>query len=106
MSTMRRKGDKAKYSFADAGCLGRECFQPGMLQHRGAVLSGSRNTGSPDSACCMRRAYHGCPDGPVGERIEECDCDGKPHEHHLVAGLPLIDVGLVAQRKKEGWRAS
>jgi hypothetical protein len=60
----KRKGDKARYSFKDARCIGRSCWAPGMYQHRGAILSGSRNTGSPDSPCCMTRAYHGCPDGP------------------------------------------
>lgn len=103
--TIRKKGDKARYSFIDAGCLGRECFSPGMFQHRGATLSGSRNTGSPDSACCMRRAYHGCPEGPVGAREAECDCAGRPHPHHVVSGLPLIQVELVKKRKAEGWVA-
>ena len=100
---LRRKGDKNRYEFIDAGCLGRSCFQPGLYQHRGAVLSGSRNTGSY-SPCCMCRAYHGCPSGPVGEREEECDCLGKPHGTHRISGLPVIDPVLVAQRKKEGWR--
>ena len=105
MSTIRRKGDKNKYDFANAGCLGRECFQPGLFQVRGATLSGSRNTGAK-RACCMRRAYHGCPDGPVGQEIVECDCEGKTHENHVKVGLPLIDLELVKKRKAEGWKAS
>lgn len=31
-----------------------------MFQHRGATMSGSRNTGD-ETACCLNRAYHGCP---------------------------------------------
>jgi hypothetical protein len=103
---IKKKGQKISYIFADAGCLGRTCFQPGMFQHRGATLSGSRNTGSPDSACCMRRAYHGCPSGPVGEMQVECDCPGKPHDFHTVSGLPLIDLELVKIRKKDGWKSA
>jgi hypothetical protein len=44
--TIRKKGDKTQYSFVDAGCLGRECFAPGMYQHRSPLSGGgSRNTG-------------------------------------------------------------
>ncbi len=102
--TFRKTGDKRRYAFVDRGCLGRTCFQPGMYQHRGATLSGSRNTGSEDSATCMHRAYHGCPDGPVGARVEECDCPGHPHNCHNVSGLPLVDLELAKLRKKEGWK--
>src|ERR1700719_2996204 len=94
----KRKGDKLRYEFVDAGCIGRECFQPGLYQHRGATLSGSRNTGA-ESPCCMRRAYHGCPGGPVGSREEPCDCEGKPHVAHMVEGLPEIVQVLVKARK-------
>jgi hypothetical protein len=102
---LKRKGDKLRYEFVDAGCLGRECFQPGVYQHRGATLSGSRNTGEM-TPCCMRRAYHGCPSGPVGEREEECDCPGKPHGTHVIQGLPEIMPLLVKERKAVGWRAA
>jgi hypothetical protein len=101
---LRKKGDKTAYEFVDLGCIGRECFAPGLFQHRGATLSGSRNTGE-HTACCMRRAYHGCPDGPVGASEAECDCPGKPHPHHIISGLPVIDPELVKKRKAEGWKA-
>jgi hypothetical protein len=106
---LRQKGSKLAYEFLDLGCLGRTCFQPGLFQHRGATLSGSRNTGSPDTACCMCRAYHGCPSGPVGQVQEACDCppnaDGnRPHPCHVKVGLPLVDPELTKKRKEEGWR--
>jgi hypothetical protein len=106
---LRQKGSKLAYEFLDLGCLGRTCFQPGLFQHRGATLSGSRNTGAPDTACCMCRAYHGCPDGPVGAEELECDCpvgaDGsRPHPCHIKVGLPLVDPELVKKRKEEGRR--
>ncbi len=80
MSILRRKGDKAKYSFLDRLCIGRECFAPGMFQHRGATMKGSRNTGT-ESPCCMNRAYHGCP-----------------------SGLLEFDAKLAKERKEKGWR--
>jgi hypothetical protein len=55
------KGDKNRYSVAGDHCIGCVCLQLGLYQHRGGTMSGSRNTGQY-SACCMRRAYHGCPD--------------------------------------------
>jgi hypothetical protein len=99
--TLRRKGDKNKYSFVDLGCLGRGCFAPGMYQHRSPLsCGGSRNTGSPDSPCCLNRAYHGCPSGPVGETIEK-----EPSGREITrAGLPVIDEQLMRTRKKDGWR--
>lgn len=60
MTTIRVKGDKNKYSVLNTQCIGCECLALGQYQHRGATLSGSRNTGAY-SACCMTRAYHGCP---------------------------------------------
>ncbi len=82
MTTLRKTHDKNKYDFLNADCLkARGCFQPGVYQHRGATLSGSRNTGD-ESACCMRRAYHGCPDEV---------------EH---------DDGLRKERKAIGWRVA
>jgi hypothetical protein len=66
---------------AEAGCLGRPCFAPGSYQHRGATISGSRNTGAY-SDCCMNRAYHGCP-----------------------MTMPPVDQELMRGRKKEeGWK--
>ena len=49
------------YTFSDTRCIEAACWAPGMYQHRGATMSGSRATGSPDSPTCMNRAYHGCP---------------------------------------------
>jgi hypothetical protein len=58
-----RKGDKRKYSFRDKSCVGLSCWAPGMYQHRSPMAcGGSRNTGSPDSPCCLNRAHRGCPD--------------------------------------------
>ena len=48
------------YAALDAQCPKRWCWQPGDYQHRGASVSGSRNTGAV-TRCCLRRAYHGCP---------------------------------------------
>src|SRR5271166_3795424 len=99
-----RKGSKVRYSFADSECLGRECFAAGMFQHRSPLsCGGSRNTGSPDTPCCLNRAYRGCPDGPVGAQTIHCDCEGSPHESHQVVGLPTSSKELAASRKKEGW---
>jgi hypothetical protein len=67
--TFKRKGDNNRYSFVDARCIGRECWAPGLFQHRAPLAGGgSMNTSSPPTPCCMNRAYHGCPDGPEGER--------------------------------------
>lgn len=79
MTILRKKYDKNKYEFRDAECLKAECFQPGEYHHRGATSSGSRSTGKT-SPCCMRRAYHGCPNDVV-----------------------YMD-DLLKKRKEEGWR--
>lgn len=79
MMIFRRKGDKHRYDFLDADCIGRPCWSPGIYQHRGATMSGSRNTGAY-SACCMHRAYDGCP-----------------HP------LPGCGAELAKARRKEGW---
>lgn len=79
---LRRTHDKSRYDFLSLDCLGRRCFAPGNYEHRGATLSGSRNTGRY-SACCMNRAYHGCP-----------------HP------LPDVDKAMATQRKKDGWKKS
>jgi hypothetical protein len=104
---IRRKGEKTRYDFVDANCLGRECFAAGMYQHRSPMsCGGSRNTGSPDSPCCLNRAYRGCPAGPMGEEVLPCDCDGKPHDNHTVQGLPLVDKRLLKERMAQGWRVA
>ncbi len=103
----RRKGEKVKYAFVDADCIGRECWAAGMYQHRSPMSGGgSRNTGSPDSPCCLNRAYHGCPDGPVGQQELPCECEGTPHKSHTLVGLPIFDPDLARKRKAEGWRAA
>ena len=97
----RRTGDKHRYSFVDERCIGRECWAPGMFQHRSPLsCGGSRNTGSPDSPCCMNRAYRGCPSGPDGER-EEMDPN---YAKITIQGKPLYQIELARQRKTEGWR--
>lgn len=90
---IRKVRQPTRYEFLHADCLGRQCFAPGMYQHRSPLsCGGSRNTGSPDTPCCLNRAYHGCPRGPVGAVLG------------LTAGLPVIDVTLLRKRKAEGWR--
>lgn len=49
----------------DAQCPKRWCWAPGRFEHRGATLSGSRNTGTFSSEC-LNRAYRGCPQ-PIPE---------------------------------------
>jgi len=101
MTNFKKKGDKRKYNFVDHLCIGRKCWSPGMYQHRSPMsCGGSRNTGSPDTPCCMHRAYHGCPEGPVGETTE-VDDEGNQCVH---VGLPEVETSLVKIRKAEGWR--
>jgi hypothetical protein len=120
----KRKGDKARYSFIDAKCIGRPCWSPGMYQHRSPLSGGgSRNTGSPDTPCCLNRAYRGCPEGPDGERMETCpNCKGTKllsvggdtfrcdnclgHESWLVTGLPVYQIELAKERKAQGWKTA
>jgi hypothetical protein len=109
----RKMGEKTRFRFINARCIGRWCFVPGMYQHRSPVAGGgSRNTGSPDTPCCLTCAYRGCPNGPDGEHIEACvECSGAEciycggtgviHYH----GLPEYDAKAAKQRKADGWRA-
>lgn len=60
MAKVRQTGKKEVYRVADAKCLGCACFAPGEYQHRGATMSGSRNTGAT-SRLCLTQAYRGCP---------------------------------------------
>lgn len=84
MIELRRKGERIRYSFLDRDCLGRRCFAPGMYQHRSPLsCGGSRNTGSPDSPCCLNRAYRGCP---------------QP--------LPTPNVETTRKHKREGWKVA
>ncbi len=102
MSIFRRKGDKNGYNFLNDRCIGRECWAAGMYQHRSPLsCGGSRNTGSPDSPCCLNRAYRGCPDGPDGER-KEFDTDLGQEVIHV--GLPEYKPELAKKRKSDGWR--
>jgi len=127
MAYFKRKGEKAKYGFADRHCIGRECWSPGMYQHRSMMAGGgSRNTGSPDTPCCMNRAYRGCPAGPVGETKEKCyECKGEGvipnlefqgegpqfipcpvcigYKEITIQGLPLVSIELSKERKSQGW---
>lgn len=84
MTDFKRKGDRARYSFSGPRCIeAAACWAPGMYQHRGATMSGSRNSGSPDTPCCLNRAYHGCPQ-PEDAR------------HY--------DQRFAKLRRKEGWK--
>lgn len=74
------------------------------------------NTSSPDSPCCLNRAYRGCPDGPVGERKDVCkSCLGESsegstcaacggHGYILTVGLPSYQKELATKRRAEGWK--
>lgn len=102
--TFKRKGDKARYAFLDAKCIGRTCWSPGMFQHRSPLsCGGSRNTGSPDSPCCMNRAYRGCPHGPDGRRTE---FDEQLQQMVTIGGVPQPDPELSKKRKAEGWKVA
>jgi len=115
MAFFRKSGEKTKFYFVDERCIGRECWAPGLYQHRGATLAGSRNTGN-DSPMCLRNAYHGCPDGPEGEHSETCQAPGDTAEAHVncpwcggtgkttMCGLPVYNAELAKQRKAEGWK--
>lgn len=117
-ATFKFKGDKNAYSFSDRECIGRECWAAGMFQHRSPMSGGgSRNTGSPDTPCCLNRAYRGCPDGPVGREEQVCDiCDGAKVLDGkecqgcggcgkvILGGLPIVSPELAKQRKADGWR--
>ncbi len=48
------------YDARDRECPCRACWAPGLYEHRGSTLSGSRNTGSVTREC-LTRAYAGCP---------------------------------------------
>ena len=101
MAFFKRKGEKEKYSFSDRLCIGRECWHAGMFQHRSPMSAGgSRNTGSPDTPCCMNRAYRGCPAGPMGQRQEMDEQLGLV----TIQGLPVYDENLAKKRKLEGWK--
>lgn len=60
MSLIRVKGEKGRYWVSNKNCIGCTCLSLGAYQHRGATMSGSRNTGAVD-LCCLTNAYHGCP---------------------------------------------
>ena len=57
---IRKRGDKRIFRVVDLDCIGRPCLAPGTYWHRGATMSGSRNTGG-STDCCLTNANHGCP---------------------------------------------
>lgn len=61
MTQFRQRYERGRYDFRDARCIEASCWAPGPYQHRGATSAGSRNMGSPDTLCCLTRAYRGCP---------------------------------------------
>lgn len=82
MATFCKTRERTRYDFSGPRCIEASCWAPGMFQHRGATMSGSRNTGE-EAACCLNRAYHGCPqpESALGYDVE---------------------VGKL--RRKEGWK--
>lgn len=83
-SSVPRAVARLRYSFRADECIGLDCWAPGAYQHRGATPSGSRNTGAPDSLCCLNRAYHGCPS------------EGDPQR--------VYNLDLAKSRKAAGWK--
>lgn len=81
-TTLRLVGRSTKYYVLDRQCIGRPCLVLGHYQHRsGGGSGGGRNTGSPDTPCCMTRQYRGCP-----------------HP------LPEYDAEIAKERRSEGVR--
>ena len=76
----------------DQTCPCRVCWAPGLYEHRGATLSGSRNTGSRTKEC-LHRANHGCPipipaaENDFGQRRGTCARCGSPRPSKA-AGAP------------------
>ena len=84
MPYVRRVGEKGHFYVIDSRRgLGRECFQPGSYEIRGATGAGTRNTGV-SRLTCLCNAYRGCPN-------EDQEGGG-------------WSAALVAERKKEGWK--
>lgn len=81
MAAFRRTGERGSYAFLDNRCIEAACWAPGTYATRGATPSGSRSTGESQK-CCVRRAYHGCPD--EAER--------------------LYNIDVARSRKDEGWK--
>ena len=59
MAEIRHDGEVYRARLAE--CARFPCWVPGRFYHRGATLSGSRNTGDSHLAC-LTRENHGCPD--------------------------------------------
>lgn len=126
MSLFRKVGEPTKYHFVNERCIGRRCWAPGRYQHRSPMaIGGSRNTGSPDTPCCLNNAYHGCQPGPDGQINEPCtvcggtgdfmteagfidpkaDCEAcRGYGYVIRQGLPEFDKDKAAERKADGWR--
>ncbi len=60
--------ERETYAAYSGDCPERACWAPGRYYHRGATLSGSRNTGDSHLEC-LTRANHGCPQ-PIPEVID------------------------------------
>ena len=83
MAEIRRVKTKTRYCVLDSQCIGRDCLVLGVFQHRSMMtVGGSRNTGDV-TACCMTRAYRGCP---------------------LTEAKMQYDEEVAKERKAEGWR--
>lgn len=67
MYFLKEKGSKIRYEVRDKQCAKRPCLALGIYRHRGATLSGSRNTGE-STPCCLTRANRGCPPESHGEK--------------------------------------
>jgi len=55
----------------------------------------------------MNRAYHGCPDGPVGRKeiTEYEEVEGRQVPRLItIAGLPEYSKELADKRKANGWK--
>jgi len=83
MTQFKRKGDQKKYLFCHPDCIGRACWSPGTYRHYGTSLSGAKSC-TGETACCVRNFNHGCPD-------------------NLDTEYP-VDLELVRQRKRDGWK--
>lgn len=46
----------------DEKCKKKDCLVPHHWQHRGATLSGSKDSGIDPNFSCATRNYRGCPD--------------------------------------------
>ena len=52
--------NRRRFQVVDRDCIGRVCLALGTYHHRGATMSGSRNTGDTTDGC-LTNMNHGCP---------------------------------------------